>query len=160
MFNYSLKWGGLENAQCFSDGQTLNRATIADTTRKLRCVYTIGQSREITCRDDLPGWPAGIKLPGLFWKVFTLVLGQPAGIKIYNFNKLLTFPGSKYLQIEYHTRCTKSAARCLRYHTGQGVHKVLEQFVFRVLGSTKKLYCQIKAVILKFMGICGKSQFD
>jgi hypothetical protein len=30
-------------------------------TRQPRCVYTIRQSREIACRDDLPGRPARIK---------------------------------------------------------------------------------------------------
>jgi hypothetical protein len=30
-------------------------------SERLRCVYTIGQSHEIACRDDLPGRPARIK---------------------------------------------------------------------------------------------------
>jgi hypothetical protein len=46
----------------------------------------------------------------------------------------------------------------------QGVSKVLEPFVFAIcsksLGAQKKQYCQIKAEILKFMWVCGKSQFE
>jgi hypothetical protein len=46
----------------------------------------------------------------------------------------------------------------------QGVFKVLEPFVFAIcsksLGAQKKYYCQIKAEILKFMWVCGKSQFE
>jgi hypothetical protein len=45
----------------------------------------------------------------------------------------------------------------------QGVHKVLEPFVFAISSESmvarKKSYCQIKAEILKFMDICGKSFF-
>jgi hypothetical protein len=45
----------------------------------------------------------------------------------------------------------------------QRVSKVLEPFVFVIssqsLRAQKKYYYQIKAEILKFMGICGKSQF-
>jgi hypothetical protein len=43
----------------------------------------------------------------------------------------------------------------------QGDPKVLDTFVFVIysksLGAQKKLYCQIKAEILKFMWICEKS---
>jgi hypothetical protein len=46
----------------------------------------------------------------------------------------------------------------------QGVPKVLEAFVFEVfsksLGAQKKHCSQIKAEILKFMWVCGKSQFE
>jgi hypothetical protein len=46
----------------------------------------------------------------------------------------------------------------------QGVSKVLEPFVFAIcskpLGAQTKYYCQIKAEILKFMWVCGKSQFE
>jgi hypothetical protein len=45
----------------------------------------------------------------------------------------------------------------------QGVPKVLEAFVFKIssksLGAQKKYYCQIKAEILEFMWVCGKSRF-
>jgi hypothetical protein len=45
-----------------------------------------------------------------------------------------------------------------------GCSKVLEPFVFAIcsksLGAEKKNYCQIKAEILKFMWVCGKSQFE
>jgi hypothetical protein len=41
---------------------------------------------------------------------------------------------------------------------------VLEAFVFEIssksLGAQKKYYCQIKAEILKFMWVCGKSQSE
>jgi hypothetical protein len=44
------------------------------------------------------------------------------------------------------------------------VPKVLEAFVFEIssksLGAQKKHYFQIKAEILKFMWVCGKSQFE
>jgi hypothetical protein len=39
-----------------------------------RCVYTIGQSHEIACRDDLPGRPARIK-----WHLSRPLAGRPAG---------------------------------------------------------------------------------
>jgi hypothetical protein len=46
----------------------------------------------------------------------------------------------------------------------QGVPKVLEAFVFKIssksLGAQKKNYRQIKAEILKFMWVCGKSKFE
>jgi hypothetical protein len=46
----------------------------------------------------------------------------------------------------------------------QGVPKVLKAFVFEIssksLGAQKKHYCQIKAEILKFMWVWGKSQFE
>jgi hypothetical protein len=56
----------------------------------------------------------------------------------------------------------------VKYYTAilvlQGVPKVLEAFVFEIssksLGAQKKHYFQIKAEILKFMWVCGKSQFE
>jgi hypothetical protein len=52
---------------------------------------------------------------------------------------------------------------CQKIGILQGDPKVLDTFVFVIysksLGAQKKLYCQIKAEILKFMWLCEKSQF-